>query len=112
MKFFLFCIIFLFNFNSAFAENNLVFFLESAYKNNHKLNAERENFKAIKQNLNISKSEFLPSISITGSIDGNQSSNRTDQVGANLRDISNDTETKKISIDQKIFWILVRVQGS
>jgi outer membrane protein len=103
MKFFLFWIIFLFNFNSAFAESNLFFFLESAYKNNHKLNAERENFKAIKQNLNISKSEFLPSISITGSIDGNQSSNRTDQVGANLSDISNDTETKKISIDQKIF---------
>tara|TARA_B110000438_G_scaffold292967_1_gene332083 strand:+ start:1888 stop:3177 length:1290 start_codon:yes stop_codon:yes gene_type:complete len=103
MKQFLILIFLIFNFSNALAANDLIFFLESAYKNNHKLNAERENLKAIKQNLNISKSDFLPSISLSGSIDGNQSTNRTDRSGNILRDISSDTETKKISIDQKIF---------
>ena len=97
-------IIFLFvSYNSANAENGLIFYLEAAYQNNPKLNAERKNFKATKQNINISRSEFLPSVSITGDIDSSQSSNKTNQSGSNIPDSNLDTETKKISIDQKIF---------
>ena len=36
--------------------------LLQAYKNNPELNAERENIQVSKEDLNISKSEFLPTI--------------------------------------------------
>ena len=103
MKFLLnfFLIFFFFNFVSA--ENHLKFFLDSAFKNNLKLNAERKNQKSIKQNLNISKSEFLPSISLSGNQSSSQSTNKTNRIGNSLPDSSLDTETTSISIDQKIF---------
>ena len=37
-----------------------------AYRNNPELNAERENINISKEDLKISKSEFLPSITISG----------------------------------------------
>ena len=76
MKFFILIIIFIFNINSVFASEFLLY-LENAYKNNPTLNAERENYKAIKENINISRSEFLPSVSITGNQNSQQNSNRT-----------------------------------
>ena len=39
--------------------------LSLAYKKNPELNAERENIKVSKQELNISKSDFLPSVTRT-----------------------------------------------
>ena len=54
MKIFLSILFFLLSFELLKAENNLIFYLDSAYKNNPKLNAERESFKATKENLNIS----------------------------------------------------------
>jgi len=89
--------------NFAFASNGLIFFLESAYKNNPKIKAERELLKASKENINISRSEFLPSISITGKIDSTQSTKRTDQNGSNLPDASTNTSSNTLSVDQKIF---------
>jgi len=55
MKSIIIFIIFILNFNSVFASEFLTY-LESAYKNNPTLNAERENHKAIKENVNISRS--------------------------------------------------------
>ena len=103
MKLFIFIIFFLFNLNFANSENKLLFFLENAHKKNPRLNAERENVKSVKENINISKSEFLPSISISGSVDNNDTTDKTDQNGNSLANTSLDKETKKISIDQKIF---------
>ena len=102
MKYFFIVLIIIVNFNSVKAEEILIFF-ESAYKNNPKLNAERKNLNATKQNINISRSEFLPSISVTGSLDGSQSTNRTNRSGVDMIDTQNDTKIKKISVDQKIF---------
>jgi len=93
----------LFSFNALYAENNLQFYIDVALKDNLKLNAERENYKSIKQNINISRSEFLPSISLSGNQSSSQSTNKKDQSGASLSDSSLDTETKTISVDQKIF---------
>ena len=84
MKLFSLIFFIFFYFNFAFASNGLIFFLESAYKNNPKIKAERELLKASKENINISRSEFLPSISISGKIDSTQSTKRTDQNGSNL----------------------------
>ena len=98
-----FLIVFFFFLNSVYAENHLQFFVDAALKNNLKLNAERKNNKSIKQNVNISRSEFLPTISLSGDQTSSQSTNKTNQSGSNLSDSNLDTETKTVSIDQKIF---------
>jgi len=103
MKFLYNILIIFFFFSSVSAENHLKFFIESALKNNLKLNAERKNQRSIKENINISRSEFLPSISLSGDQSSSQSTNRTNQSGANLSDSDLNTETKTISVDQKIF---------
>jgi len=102
MKFLILLIFLLFNLNSLSASEFLTY-LENAYKNNHTLNAERENYKAIKENINISRSEFLPSVSVSETKSSQQTSNRTSQSGGVLSDTNNDTTTQSISIDQKIF---------
>ena len=73
------------------------------YQNNTKLNAERKKFESAKQSRNISRSEFLPSITLSGDQTSTISTNQTNQSGANLADSNLDTESKKISVDQKIF---------
>jgi|TARA_B110000211_G_C14064639_1_gene547158 outer membrane protein len=103
MKFFLLLIFFLFKFNTILSEDNLLFYIESAYKNNPRLNAERKNLEAIKQNVNISRSEFLPSVTISGNKSGSQSTGKTNQAGDSLSDSSTNTESKTVSVDQKIF---------
>ena len=103
MKIFLIIIIFFLNINFAYSSPDLIFFIESAYKNNPKLKAERENLKATEENINISKSEFLPNITVSGTLDSSQSINRTDQSGSSLSDTNNDTSTQSVSVDQKIF---------
>ena len=102
MKFLILLIFLLFNLNSLSASEFLTY-LENAYKNNPTLNAERENYKAIKENINISRSEFLPSVSVSETKSSQQTSNRTSQSGGVLSDTNNDTTTQSISIDQKIF---------
>jgi outer membrane protein len=102
MKFFIIFTIFIFKLNLVFASNFLIY-LESAHKKNPILNSERENYKAIKENINISRSEFLPNVSISGSQSSQQNYNRKNQAGVALTDSSNTTETQSVSIDQKIF---------
>jgi len=103
MRIFLISLFLSLNFNTTILANDLIFFLESAYKNNPKLKAERENLKATKENINISRSEFLPSVTVTGTLDNSQSTDRTNQSGSSLTDLSNDTVTQSVSVDQKIF---------
>ena len=102
MKFIITFILLIFN-TSIISAAEFLYYLESAYKNNPILNAERENYKAIKENINISRSEFLPSISITGSQNSKQEYNRTNQAGSVLPTTSNTSKTQSVSIDQKIF---------
>ena len=97
-----FFILLLFVSKNLFA-SDLTFYVDQAHKNNPKLNAERENLKAIKENINISKGEFLPSLTLSGTQESSQSYNRTNQSGSTVADTSSDTETKSIKIDQKIF---------
>ena len=102
MKFIILFLLFTLNANVLFAAEFLIY-LESAYKNNPALNAERENYKAVQENINISRSEFLPTISVLGSQRSQQNSNRANQFGVALPDTSSDSETQSVSIDQKIF---------
>ena len=90
-------------FSSLQAEDNLKFFIEKALKNNLQLNAERKNFESAKQSKNISRSEFLPSITVSGNQSSSTSTNRTNQNGTSLADTNSDSENKTVSIEQRIF---------
>ena len=101
-KFFTSIFLLLFTINLQ-AEENLKFFVEKALENNLQLNAERKNFESAKQSKNISRSEFLPSVTLSGDQTSTTSTNRINQNGTSLSDSNSDTESKKISVEQKIF---------
>ena len=90
-------------FSNLQAEDNLKFYIDRALKNNLQLNAEKKVFESAKQSKNISRSEFLPSISISGNQSSTTSTNKTNQNGSSLTDTNSDSESKSISIEQKIF---------
>ena len=62
----------------------LVEALKLAYNNNSKLNAERENLKASQENINISKSEFLPTVTISGYKSDENTSKLKNRSGADV----------------------------
>ncbi len=100
-KFYIIILYFLFfNLN---AEENLKFYINKSIANNLQLNAERKNFESAKQSRNISRSEFLPSITISGDQTSTTSTNRTNQSGASLSDSNSDSESRTILLEQKIF---------
>ena len=85
------------------ADENLTFFINKALENNILLNAERKSLESSKQTKNISRSEFYPSITITGDQTSTTSTNRTSQSGTSLSDTNLDSESKTISLEQVIF---------
>ena len=87
---------FLLSLKTNILANEMYFYASSALKNNPKYKAEIKNFDATKQNKNISRSEFLPSITLSGSIDSSTSTNRKDKSGSSLADSNLDTEVKKL----------------
>ena len=103
MKKYLIVIFIFFSISHLQARDNLMFYIEKALENNLKLNAERKNFESAKQDKNISRSEFLPSITLSGDQSSSTSTNRTNQSGSSLADSNSDTESKTISVEQKIF---------
>ena len=90
-------------FSNLHAKDNLEFYIEKALKNNLQLNAERKNFESAKQDKNISRSEFLPSITLSGDQKSSTSTNRTNQSGSTLADFNSDSESKTLSVEQRIF---------
>ena len=103
MKKYIFIILLLLSTNYLQAQDNLKYYVQKALTNNLQLNAERKNFESIKQSKNISRSEFLPSITLSGDQSSITSTNRTNQDGTGLADSNLDSESTKISVEQKIF---------
>ena len=103
MKKYILFILLLFSSNYLQAQDNLKFYIKKALTNNLTLNAERKNFESAKQNKNISRSEFLPSITLSGDQTSTTSTNRTNQSGSSLSDSNSDLESTKILVEQKIF---------
>ena len=66
--------------------------LLQAYKNNSELNAERENIEVAKQDLKISKSEFLPSVTLSGSKSQENTGKLTNRSGGDAQ--INDVDPK------------------
>ena len=85
------------------AFENLNFYIKKAIENNLQLNAERKKLDSAKQSKNILRSEFLPNITISGDQSSSTSKNRVNQSGESLGDTNLDSESKTISLEQKIF---------
>ena len=77
--------------------------LLKAYKNNLELNAERENIEVSKEDLKISKSEFLPSVTITGSKSEENTEKLTNRSGSSAAITDVNPKTKSITVEQTIF---------
>ena len=77
--------------------------LRKAYKDNPELNAERENIDVSKEDLKISRSEFFPTITLSGSKSEENTKKLTNRDGTSsaTRDVS--PETQSITIEQKLF---------
>ena len=101
-------LIFFLIFSNLQAEDNLKFYIDRALKNNLQLNAEKKVFESAKQSKNISRSEFLPSITLSGDQTSTTSTNRTNQSGVSLADSNTDSESKKISVEQKILLCFMK----
>ena len=100
----IFFIIFLFlYFSNLNAEIDFNYYLNKAIENNLQLNAERKNLESAKQSKNISRSEFLPSITISGDQTSTTSTNQVNKSGTSLVDSNLDSESKTITLEQKIF---------
>ena len=104
---FLFTII---SFNSAQAISLSDALLE-AYKNNPELNAERENLNVSEEDFKISKSEFLPSVTISGSKSSEDTSKNTDRSGANSPATDVNPVTQSVLIEQKLFQGFAGIAG-
>ena len=89
--------------NNSLSDSSLSFYLDKALTNNLKLNAERKAHKATEQEINISRGEFLPNLTITGTQSSSETFNRTDSSGTSLADTNLNTEKKSINVEQKIF---------
>ena len=77
--------------------------LLQAYNGNPVLNAERENIQVSREDVKISRSEFLPSVTLSGSKSQENTEKQTDVSGANLSFTDVDPKTQSINIEQKIF---------
>ena len=77
--------------------------LLQAYNDNPELNAERENIKVSKEDVKISISQFLPSVTLSGSKSQENTEKLTDRSGANSVITDVNPETQSIDIKQKIF---------
>ena len=91
----LFSILFL---NQQVFAVNLFEALSEAYKNNTELNAERENINISEEDLKISKSNYLPSVTIFGSKSKEDTNKLTNRVGAEVvvKDVNPFTQSIKI----------------
>ena len=76
--------------------------LTEAYKNNTDLNAERENISISEEDLKISKSSYLPSITISGSKSQEDTSKLTDRTENEISVNDVNPVTQSIKIEQTL----------
>ena len=77
--------------------------LLQAYNENPVLNAERQNIQVSREDIKISRSEFLPSVTLSGSKSQENTEKLTDGAGANSSIADVDPKTQSINIEQKLF---------
>ena len=87
--------------NTALAKS-LLDVLKEAYQNNTELNAERENLIISEQELKISKSDYLPSATITSSKSQEDTNKLTNQSGGDATISDVDPLSTSIKIEQTL----------
>ena len=72
--------------------------LNETYRNNTELNAERENINASAEDINISKAEYMPSITLSGSksYENTNTLKNQDGTGASISDVNPLTTSIKL----------------
>ena len=93
--------IFIFNINYALSDN-LYDALKITFKNNKELNAERENVNIAEQDLKISKGNYLPTGTITGSKSQQDTKKLTNQGGSNAAINDVDPLNSTIKLEQTL----------
>ena len=96
----LICLI-LFNFSNV-AAVTLYDALNQTYQNNIQLNAERENIKASEEDVNISKADYKPSLTLSGSKSIEDTNKLTNQSGGDATIADVDPLTTSIKLEQTI----------
>ena len=76
--------------------------LLQTYINNSELNAERENINISKEDLKISKSNYLPTITILGSKSKEDTKKLTNRAGSDVKTSDVDPLTQSITIEQTL----------
>jgi len=76
--------------------------LTEAYKNNTDLNAERENINISEEDLRISKGNYLPTVTISGSKSQEDTSKLTNRAGVEQSVNDVDPSTQSIKIEQTL----------
>ena len=76
--------------------------LKETYKNNNDLNAERENINISEEDLKISKSSYLPSVTISGSKSRENTDKLTNRAGTKVSVNDVDPFTQSIKIEQTL----------
>ena len=91
---------------SFFDQSNaasLIDALKEAYMSNPKLNAERENLEIAQQKINEAKSDFLPTITISGYESSENTTKLTNRSGADVQGTDVNPSQKSILIEQQLF---------
>ena len=76
--------------------------LNQTYNNNIQLNAERENLKASEEDVNISKADYKPSLTLSGSKSIEDTNKLTNQSGGDAAISDVDPFTTSIKLEQTI----------
>ena len=76
--------------------------LNQTYQNNIQLNAERENLKASEEDINISKADYKPSLTLSGSKSKENTNKLTNQSGGDATISDVDPFTTSIKLEQTI----------
>ena len=100
-KLLLVVILTVFNFSNAIAVT-LYDALNQTYQNNIQLNAERENIKVSEEDINISKADFKPSLTISGSKSFENTNTLKNQNGGTATKNDVDPFTTSIKLEQTI----------
>tara|TARA_B100000767_G_C19704861_1_gene510067 strand:- start:15 stop:1313 length:1299 start_codon:yes stop_codon:yes gene_type:complete len=85
--------------------------LLQAYNENSELNAERENIESSKEDVKISRSEFLPTLTLSGSKSQENTEKLTNRSGVNSAITDVDPKTQSLNIEQKIFQGFAGIAG-
>ena len=88
--------------NQSYA-TTLVQALNKAYKDNSKLNAERENLKISEEEINEAKSDFFPSITISGYVSNENTTKLTNRSGVDVQSTDVEPSQESILIEQTLF---------